>query len=1387
MGLFKQRRGATSRRQQRRNDGSRRRKLIFEVLEERQLLSVNVTTYHNDLTRQGLNSAEVALTPANVNSSSFGKLFSYSVAGQIFAEPLYVSNLAIPGQGTHNVVFVATEDNDVYAFDATSNTGPNGGLLWHVNLGPSAPTPNLYFGTRYGPYSDIKSQVGITSTPVIDLSTGTMYIDSFTNDATGIYSHHIWALDITTGQEKLSHVLVTAAVNGNGAGSSGGVINFTAKQQLQRPALTLVNGEIYVAYSGYADTDPYTGWVLGFNAATLQLNKVLDTAPNFGGDSHEGEAGIWQSGNGFSSDGTHLYVMTGNGDFQTSVGDYGDSFLELTPDNSTQPTNKNGTGLTVTDSFTPFNEQMLADDDTDLGSGGTMFLPDQPGPHPHLLIGTGKQGVIYVVDRDSLGGFNASTDNVVQKVTLGQGTWSSPAYFNNMIYYSGSGGVLKAFQLTNGVLSAATIGQGSTSYPFPGATPSISSDGNANGIVWDIQYDSSHAVLRAYNATPNGTSLTELYDSNQNAARDQLAAGVKMVTPMIADGHVFVASGQPLADYNRNGTIDAADYVLYRATLGQTANPQNSGADGVVSGTPSKIDSADYNFWKLHFGESGVLTVYGLLSPPNAAPAAPLNFAATAPATIALQVQLSWTDNSTNESAFKIERSTDGTNFTQIDVASANATSYVDMNVVSGTTYTYRIRATNPVGDSDYTSTASATPIALTSPVDLYHFDEGAGTTTVDSLGGKNGTLVGTTTPAWIIGRDGTAALSFSGDGLYNKTNQSAVQVSSTLSTALGSTSTLDVWVKTTQVGSNTHSQAPAITGVDQASGTSDIDWGTINAVGKIGIFVGDTGGVYSTNPINDGAWHNVAMTRNATTGIVQLYIDGVLNGAAGFEVGSKTSQFSLIGALTDLNSSGTFTGANFFNGQLDEVRIYNRVLTPTEIAEIGQVPAAPTGLAANPYSGSINQLTWANASNFAQNVEVQRKTGAGGTYQQIALLSGSATGYTDINLDAGTQYYYRVRAIDLAGSSDFSNEANATPPRPTIVSRLAFYNKSNWDGQNGSSNIADNLAIATDKQALLPGQTATFQNYTSYSNGLNGVIIDVRDFEGVISEDDFTLLVGNSNDIGTWQPAPDPTIIAMYPGFGVGGTTRFELLWDNNEIENEWLQVTLKADAVTKLAAPDVFYFGNAIGESGNSPTDATVDAADVLAAQNNHTGPGGASITNPYDYNRDKQVDDQDELVAQSNPSGMSPLQLITAPAAGAGSAAGLIAAPLEANTVAVPITSDTVGQSVSLSASSGRRANLVDATMLTMFSSSVGSHYSKSLAAVTGQDHSSHETLIDEALLLFSNDYWRDSSKFGSSQRTSDAYRSPDANDTATDCALSDHVDDVAIAADVRQQLE
>ncbi len=512
---------------------------------------LNVLTYHNDNTRQGANTNEILLTPANVNSTTFGKLFTYPVDGHIYAQPLYVRGLSIPGQGIHNAVFVATEHDSVYAFDADSNADTNGGLLWHTNLGISAVTPNNDFGNRYGPYHDLVPEMGITGTPVIDPISGTIYFDVFTHEGNNVYYHRIHALNITNGTEQpYSPKLVAVSVPGRGVDSVGGVVTFKAEQQLQRPAMTLAGGILYVAYGSYADTDPYHGWVLGFNATNLLLltNLVFNTTPNatsaaFGANAAEGA--LWMGGNGLCVDSnTNLYFETANGSFSqnTNGGDYGDSFMKLSTTN----------GFAAADYFTPYNQASLQANDTDLGSGGPLLLPDSVGStaHPHLIVGAGKEGKIYLVDRDNMGHYNAANDNQIVQELPGAigGVWSSPAYFDHQIYYHGNGDVLKAFLITNGVIVATPKSQSTTSFGFPGATPSVSANGTNNGIVWDIQADayssSGPAVLHAYNAT---NLVQELYNSSQNLARDNPGGAVKMTVPTIAGGKIYVGAEYALS------------------------------------------------------------------------------------------------------------------------------------------------------------------------------------------------------------------------------------------------------------------------------------------------------------------------------------------------------------------------------------------------------------------------------------------------------------------------------------------------------------------------------------------------------------------------------------------------------------------------------------------------------------------------------------------------------------------------------------------------------------------------------------------------------------------------------------------------------------------------
>jgi hypothetical protein len=790
-------------------------------------------------------------------------------------------------------------------------------------------------------------------------------------------------------------------------------------------------------------------------------------------------------------------------------------------------------------------------------------------------------------------GGTGNDNNVVESINLGSGNFDSPAYFNGTVYYNGVNDRLKGFTLSNGLLPPAPSIQASVAYSSSGqgATPSISANGAANGIVWNIQFDGSHEVLHAFDAT----NLTEIYNSNQNVARDQLGGGVKFITPAIADGEVFV-------------------------------------------------------------GGNGFVGVFGLLAPPTSPPAAPSNLAASGVG--ATSVQLTWVNNANNQAGFKIERATGNGPFAQIAVAGASALSYIDTTVSPSTTYSYQIRATNVIGDSAYAGPVSVTTPATTNAVDVYHFDAGSGLTAVDSVGTNNGTLIGNTLPTWVAGKLGPFALNFTGDGaVKSTTSQSAVQLANDLSPILGATATVTAWIKTTQVGQGTALWGdPAIVGVEQAGANNDIRYGYIDTTGHIGVGAGNTG-VVSTSAINDGQWHHVAFTRNATTGLCQVYVDGVLQASVSSETGNKTSVIRLLGAQGDVAGDGvTSQGATYFNGSLDDVRIYNQVLSATDVKGLATIPAAPVISSATASPGPVVHLTWSIPSNFTQSIEVDRKVGAGGTYAPIATLGGGVTFYDDVNVVRGTQYFYVVKAIDLAGTSPASNEVNVTPPVPTIVANTVFYNNSLYDGFNGSSNVPDNVAIASNKQPLLPGQTATFQNVTSYSRGLNGVIIDVADLDNLPRFEDFSFNVWDGSNPAGFAAAPAPSIINVYPGRGPNGSTQITIIWADNAIQNEWLQVAILANAHTGLPADDTFYFGNLVGTTGasNTSTAAVVGPADYSAVIADPHGPfNKATISSVTDMNRDGLVNANDAIYARNAAGNMLPF--ITAPMQGGAAPGG------------------------------------------------------------------------------------------------------------------------------------
>ena len=520
---------------------------------------VPVLTYHYDNTRQGQNTNEILLTLANVNVTNFGKLFSYAVDGYVYCQPLIMTNVNLAGGGAHDVLFVATEHDSVYAFDANTNSGPTGGLLWKTNLGIAAISPSTEYGTRYHAQgnTDLVPEEGASGTPVIDPVSGTIYLDAFTREVVpGVstnYYHRIHALSITNGSERpYSPVVVAASVHGTGVAGNGSVVTFAAIQHMQRPALTLAGGILYVGYGSHGDTDPYHGWVMGFNATNLVLltNYVFNTTPNANGSAfpNAGEGALWMGGNGICVDaGTNLFFETGNGSFSanTNGGDYGDSFVKLSTTNNQ---------LAVADYFTPYNQASMQAADTDLGSGGPLLLPDSVGSaaHPHLIVGAGKAGIMHLVDRDNMGRYNPANDSQIVQEVSGQinGVWSSAAYWNNLLFYNGNGDVMKSFMITNGVLGSTIKSQSATSFGFPGATPVISANGTSNGIAWATDpgaYASSGpAVLHAYNAT---NLAQELYNTSMNLARDNPGGAVKMTVPVVAGGKVYVGAEYAVSVY----------------------------------------------------------------------------------------------------------------------------------------------------------------------------------------------------------------------------------------------------------------------------------------------------------------------------------------------------------------------------------------------------------------------------------------------------------------------------------------------------------------------------------------------------------------------------------------------------------------------------------------------------------------------------------------------------------------------------------------------------------------------------------------------------------------------------------------------------------------------
>ncbi len=498
----------------------------------------DVLTYHDDSMRSGEDLSETVLTPQNVNQATFGKLRTLSADGLVDAAPLIVSGLTIAGS-MRNVVYVATENDSVYAYDADGGT-----LLEQVSLLGSGETPSDPRNC-----GQVSPEIGITSTPVIDRSAGpngTLFVVAMSKDSAGNYYQRLHALDLLTLADRITPQTIQATASGNGPNSSAGVLQFDPAQYKERSALMLLNGQIYLAFASHCDIDPYNGWIMAYDESTLAQTGVLAVTPN------GTEGAIWDTG-GMTADASgNLYATIANGTFDTTLNaqgmpsqqDFGNAALKIST---------SGTALGITDYFTPYDTATESANDVDFGSGSMLLLVDQTdssGTVHQLLIAGGKDGNLYVLDRNNMGRFNAAGDQVYERIAVGGSLYSSPAYFNGTVYVCDAGDTLKAYTFSDAMLPSSPNSQTSTTFAYPGTSPAISAQGTTNAILWAVQSATgSPAVLYAYNPANLGQ---EYYDSMQAAGgRDSFGDGNKFITPVIANGKVFVGTPSGVAVFGQ--------------------------------------------------------------------------------------------------------------------------------------------------------------------------------------------------------------------------------------------------------------------------------------------------------------------------------------------------------------------------------------------------------------------------------------------------------------------------------------------------------------------------------------------------------------------------------------------------------------------------------------------------------------------------------------------------------------------------------------------------------------------------------------------------------------------------------------------------------------------
>jgi len=1037
--------------------------------------ATDVLSYHNDSQSTGQNLTETILNPSNVAASNFGQRFITSVDGQVYAQPLYKANVNVvsgPAAGVHNLVFVATQHDSVYAIDAQS-----GNVIWQTSFltnGLSGATSITTMPSGDTGSGDITPEIGITGTPLIDPATSYLYVAAKTKQILNSdnnnphYVYTLYKLDITNGNPTANANIVTKTiiadtvnqnnsntyghrtatsptavqdpfVVGTGYNNEAVTINtqsrvyFNSQRQMNRPGMALYNGNLYIAFASHGDNGPYHGWMLGFDKNTLALTAALNTTPN------GGLGGIWQGGGTIGQDGAGVfYFETGNGDFDTTLtaqgfpqkGNYGDCFVRVELDATTTAAsqNQNGWGLKVTDYFSPYNNQNLNGGDTDLGSGGPLILPDSAGSaaHRHILLGGGKEGKLYLIDRDSMGKFSTTTDNVVQVVVGAvSGILDTPAYFNSKLYYFGGYGndVGRVYTITNGQLSAAPVQETTQTFGFAGCTPSISANGTNNGIVWVI--DNGSHQLRGYDATNVGTLL---YSSNTNAARDSIPSTTKFSLPSVADGQVFVGIGV------------------------------NNGGGGI-----------------------NALAVYGPPQPPIAPPAAPTNLLASAPSGI--QVNLSWNDNAYNEAGYSIEKSPDGINFTQLTTVGVNVSTYQVTGLQVGTQYYFRVRAFNAfqgLSYSAYSNTVAVTTRSQSPSVDFSNgFAGTSGATGALQYNGSaaiNGTRMrltdgGTNETASVFAKGIQNIQRFDTQFTFQLTNPNAEGftfcIQSLSASSLGQNGgSLGYAPLTKSIAVKFDLFNEAGEGADSTglylNGAAPTNAGSVDLTGS-GIDL-HSGHTFSVALIYDGAT------------LTEIIKDTVTNATF-----SQSYTVDIPGTLGSANGYIGFTGSTGTQTATQDILGWTYAVLPTS------PPAAPSALVAVAASGTEIDLTWSDNSYNEGGFIIQRSTD-NGTFGQIQETGANVTTYQDTGLTPGSTFYYRIYATNSIGDSGFTMSVQANTPTPPVTptnahatnvtpTEIDFTWQDNSNNETGFRILRSSDGANFNVLALLPPNTTTYQD----------------------------------------------------------------------------------------------------------------------------------------------------------------------------------------------------------------------------------------------------------------------------------------------------------------------